>query len=128
MVWKFNGALQKSPSSFKIDIEDIDLDSYRSQSNASLIDKTLAKGLVKCSFSFDYLTEQEAEDLIELTWTNPMPLTIKCPILGNKTLTADFRCAKRSCDMISTDQEESSEKTRWRVSFTCSQKKKVSGQ
>lgn len=128
MVWKFNGTLQKSPSSFKIDIEDIDLDSYRSQSNASLIDKTLAKGLVKCSFSFDYLTEQEAEDLIELTWINPMPLTIKCPILGNKTLTADFRCAKRSCEMISTDQEESSEKTRWRVSFTCSQKKKVSGQ
>ena len=57
MVWKCNGETQKSPSSFKLNIDDIDVDSYRSTGNASLIDKTLAKGMVKCSFSFDYLKE-----------------------------------------------------------------------
>lgn len=128
MVWKYNGVTQKSPSSFSINIDDIDIDSYRSTINASLIDKTLAKGMLKCSFSFDYLTEQEAEELIALTWNNPMPLEIKCPILGGKTLKADFRCAKRTCDMISTDGETESEKTKWKVSFTCSQKTKVRGQ
>lgn len=128
MVWKYNGETQKSPSSFKINIDDIDVDSYRSTSNASLIDKTLAKGMLKCSFSFDFLTEEEAEHLMALTWNNPMPLTIKCPILGGKIITADFRCAKRTCDMILTDEIEQSTKTRWKVSFTCSQKKKVSGQ
>lgn len=128
MVWKCNGETQKSPSSFKLNIDDIDIDSYRSPSSANLIDKTLAKGMVKCSFSFDYLTEEEAEHLMNLTWSNPMKLEIKCPILGGKTLTADFRCAKRSVDMISTDEEEQSDKTKWKVSFTCSQKKKVSGQ
>lgn len=128
MVWKFNGEVQKSPSSFQINIDDIDIDSYRSTINASLIDKTLAKGMIKCSFSFDYLTEEEAEHLMALTFINPMPLEIKCPILGGKTLVADFRCAKRSCTMISTDEEEQSEKTKWKVSFTCSQKAKVSGQ
>lgn len=128
MVWKFNGVIQKSPSSFKLNVDDIDIDSYRSTSNASLIDKTLAKGMIKCSFSFDYLTEEEAEDIMALTWINPMPLEIKCPILGGKTLTANFRCGKRSVDMISTDEEEQSEKTKWKVSFTCSQKEKVSGQ
>lgn len=128
MVWKFNGETQKSPSSFKINIDDIDIDSYRSTSNASLIDKTLAKGMLKCSFSFDYLTEEEAENLMSLTWINPMPLTIKCPILGGKIISADFRCAKRTCDMISTDDVEESIKTKWKVSFTCSQKKKVDGQ
>ena len=128
MIWKCNGEIQKSPSSFKLNIDDIDIDSYRSTVNASLIDKTLAKGMIKCSFSFDYLTEEEAEHLMALTWNNPMHLTIKCPILGGKTIEADFRCAKRSCDMISTDSTEQSEKTKWKVSFTCSQKKKVRGQ
>lgn len=128
MVWKCNGETQKSPSSFKLNIDDIDVDSYRSTSNASLIDKTLAKGMIKCSFSFDYLTEEEAEHLMSLTWNNPMRLTIKCPILGGRLLEANFRCAKRSVDMISTDEEEQSEKTKWKVTFTCSQKQKVKGQ
>ncbi len=128
MVWKCSGVTQKSPSSFDIDIDDLDVNSHRSPVNASLIDKTLAKGLVKASFSFKYLTEEEAEELIALTWQNPMKLEIKCPILGGKTLTADFRCAKRKCKMISTDEVEQSEKTKWEVSFSVSQKKKVKGQ
>ena len=128
MVWKFNGEIEKSPSSFKIDIDDLDIDSYRSKLNASLIDKTLAKGLIKCSFSWDYLTEEEAEHLMSLTWNNPMPLEIKCPILGGKTLVANFRCAKRTCEMISTDDVTQSTKTKWKVSFNCSQKEKVRGQ
>lgn len=128
MVWKCNGEIKKSPSSFKLDIDDLDIDSYRSKINASLIDKTLAKGLVKCSFSWDYLTEAEAEEIMALTWQNPMPLEIKCPILGGKVLSADFRCAKRSCEMISTDDNTQSTKTKWKVSFTCSQKKAINGQ
>lgn len=128
MVWKCNGEIQKSPSNFNINIDDLDVNSHRSPVNASLIDKTLAKGLVKASFSFSYLTEEEAESLIALTWQNPMRLEIKCPILGGKTLIADFRCAKRTCKMISTDEIVQSDKTKWEVSFSVSQKKKVKGQ
>jgi len=128
MVLKYNGETLKSPSSFSLNIDDIDVDSYRSTANASLIDKTLAKGMVKCTIGWDYLTEAEAEYLMALTWNNPMPLEIKCPILGGKILRANFRCAKRNCTMISTDEVEQSEKTRWKVSITCSQKEKVSGQ
>ncbi len=128
MVWKCNGETQKSPSSFSLNVDDIDLDSKRSPVSASLIDKTLAKGMVKCSFSFDYVSEEEAEKLMALTWQNPMPLEIKCPILGGKILTADFRCAKRSISLISTTEDENSDKTKWKVSFSCSQKKKVRGQ
>lgn len=128
MVWKCDDIIQKSPSTFKTDIEDIDLDSFRSTGDASLIDKTLAKGLVKASFSFSYLTEEEAEHLMALTWKNPMNLEIKCPILGGKTLIAPFRCAKRSCEMMSTDDVIQSDKTKWKVSFSVSQKKKIKGQ
>lgn len=128
MVWKSDGVQQKSPSSFSLDIEDIDCDSYRSTITASLIDKVLAKGLVKASFSFDLCSEAEAEALMAETWKNPMNLVIKCPILGGKTLEATFRCSKRKCEMIKTDSTEQSTETKWKVSFSVSQKKKVSGQ
>lgn len=128
MVWKSDGKTQKSPSSFDLDIEDIDCDSYRSTVTASLIDKVLAKGLVKASFSFDLCTESEAEELMAETWKNPMNLEIKCPILGGNTLSAQFRCSKRKCTMIKTDKDENSNGTRWKVSFSVSQKKKVAGQ
>lgn len=128
MVLKNNGDLVKSPSSFSIQIDDIDLDSFRSPVDAELIDKTLAKGMIGLSISWDYLTEEEAEKIMAMTWQNPMSLTIKCPILGGKLLTADFRCAKRKCDMIQTDEEEETDNTKWKVSFTASQKKPIEGQ
>ena len=128
MVWKSDGETQKSPSSFKLDIEDIDCDSYRSTVTASLIDKVLAKGLVKASFSYDLCSEEEAEKLMAETWKNPMNLDIKCPILGGKILSAEFRCSKRQCEMIKTDDKEKSNETKWKVSFSVSQKKKVAGQ
>jgi hypothetical protein len=128
MVWKSDGILQKSPSTFKTNIEDIDCDSYRSKVNATLVDKVIATGLVKASFTFDFLTEKEAEALMTETWKNPMNLEIKCPILGGAILTAPFRCSKRECEMIKTDNVENSEATRWKVSFSVTQKKKVRGQ
>lgn len=128
MVLKFKDTVMPSPSSFSLQIDDVDLDSYRSTDTASLIDKTLAKGLIGLSVGWDYLTEEESEEIMEYTWENPMPLTIKAPILGKRTITANFRCAKRKCEMISTDEEEESTETRWKISFTASQKEKVDGQ
>ena len=72
MVWRSDGEVQKSPSSFKLDIEDIDCDSYRSPVTASLIDRVLAKGLVKASFSYDLCSEEEAEQIMAETFKNPM--------------------------------------------------------
>ncbi|HIQ90996.1 MAG TPA: hypothetical protein IAB27_05180 [Candidatus Coprosoma intestinipullorum] len=128
MVWKSDGKLMKSPGSFSLAIEDIDVDSYRSTANASLIDKVIAKGLVKASFTWNYLTEAEAEELMSETWKNPMNLELKCPILGGKVLSAPFRCSKRQVDMISTESAENTDKTKWKVSFSVTQKKKVNGQ
>ena len=128
MVMRCNGDLMKSPSSFSLQIDDQDLDSYRSPDTAELIDKTLAKGLVGLSAGWDYLSEEEAEEIMARTWLNPMPLEIKCPILGGKVLKADFRCAKRKCDMIQTDEEDESDATKWKISITASQKQAVDGQ
>jgi len=79
MVWKSNGVLMKTPSSYKDSIEDLDNDSYRSKKTGKLIDSPVAVGILKCEMSWDYLTEEEAEALLQETYKNPMVVTIKCP-------------------------------------------------
>ena len=43
-------------------------------------------------------------------------------------ITAEFRCSKRSAEMIDTGESEDTTKSRWKVSFNIVQKKKVLGQ
>lgn len=127
MVWKSDGKLMKTPSSYKDNIEDLDNDSYTSKKTGELIDNVLAQGMIKAEFGWDYLNEAEAEEILTETFKNPMNLTIKAPILGG-TITAPFRCAKRSSEMIDTGNDEDTKKSHWKVSFNVMQKKKVSGQ
>lgn len=128
MVWESDGVKQKSPSSYKLTIQDQDVDSYRSKVTAALIDRVIAQGLLQGSLSFNCATQEEAEDLMEETFKNPMNLKIKAPILGKKTIEASFRCAKRDVEMIQTDDGINGLKTYWRASFNIMQKKKVKGQ
>lgn len=79
MLWKVNGVTQKSPSSYDDDIEDLDNDSYTSKRTGALIDNPVAIGMLKCNMSWDDCTEEEAEKLLQLTYQNPMIVTIKCP-------------------------------------------------
>ena len=67
MLWKLNGKLMKSPSTYDDDIEDTDKDSYSSIVDGSLIDNPIAVGLLKCNMSWDLLTEEEAEELLQAT-------------------------------------------------------------
>ena len=79
MLWKLNGRKMKTPSSYDDDIEDTDKDSYSSVIDGSLIDNPIAVGMLKCNMSWDYLTEKEAEELLQATYQNPMIVTIKAP-------------------------------------------------
>ena len=79
MLWKVNEKVMKTPSSYDDDIEDTDKDSYTSIVDGTLIDNPIAVGMLKCNMSWDYLTEEEAEELLQATYQNPMIVTIKAP-------------------------------------------------
>lgn len=79
MLWKLNGKVMKTPSTYDDDIEDTDKDSYSSTDDGSLIDNPIAVGMLKCNMSWDFLTESEAEELLQATYQNPMIVTIKAP-------------------------------------------------
>ena len=124
MVWKEHGKTENlpTPSTYSADVEDTDKDSYSSAVDGSLIDNPIAVGLLKLSMSWDLNSEQEAENLIQKTYKNPWVLDVKVPVVDGGFLEgAKFRVSKRKVEMIDTELNTNTSKTRWKCSFNLMQ-------
>ena len=129
MLWKVDGVVQKTPSTYKDNIEDTDNDSYTSVTTGALIDNPIAVGMLKLEMSWDYLTEDEAEELLQLTYRNPLTITVKCPsVEGGILEDADFRVSKRTSEMYFTGDDEKASSSYWKVSFNLMQKELTTAQ
>lgn len=131
MLWREHGSTQNlpTPSTYSADIEDTDNDSYTSKKTGALIDNPIAVGMLKLSMSWDLNSEEEAEQLIQKTYKNPLILDIKIPIVGGGFLEgAKFRVSKRKVDMIHTEKEVNTSKTKWKASFNLMQKELTEAQ
>ena len=129
MLWTVDGVVQKTPSIYKDNIEDTDNDSYTSIVDGSLIDNTIAVGMLKLEMSWDCLTEEEAEKLLQLTYRNPLIITVKCPsVQGGMLENAKFRVSKRTSEMHLTGENEDTSKSLWKVSFNLMQKELTQAQ
>ena len=123
MLWKVDEVIQKTPSTYKDNIEDTDNDSYTSKVTGALIDNPIAVGMLKLEMTFDCVTEEEAEQLLQLTYRNPLVITIKCPsVKGGMLENAKFRVSKRTSEMHLTGEDEDTSKSLWKVSFNLMQK------
>lgn len=129
MLWKVDGVVQKTPSSYKANIEDLDNNSYTSKKTGALIDNRVACGMLKLEMSWDYCTEAEAEKLMQLTYRNPLIATFKCPaVKGGILENAKYRVSKRNCEMTDTGLDEDPSKSRYKVSFNLMQKELTEAQ
>lgn len=129
MLWKKGDKILQTPSTYSADIEDTDNDSYTSVVDGSLIDNPIAVGMLKLSMSWDLNSEEEAEELMQITYENPLILTVKVPVVqGGLLQNAKFRVSKRKVEMIDTEKEESTSKTRWKCSFNLMQKELTEAQ
>lgn len=131
MLWREHGKTENlpTPSTYSADIEDTDKDSYTSVVDGSLIDNPIAVGMLKLAMSWDFRTEEEAEDLIQKTYKNPWPLDIKIPVVqGGFLENAKFRVSKRKVEMIDTEKGITTDKTRWKCSFNLMQKELTEAQ
>ena len=123
MLWKVDGVVQKTPSTYKDNIEDTDNDSYTSNISGAVIDNPIAIGMLKLEMSWDYLSEEEAEKILQLTYRNPLIVTVKCPsVQGGMLENAKFRVSKRTSEMHKTGNDEDTSKSKWKVSFNLMQK------
>lgn len=113
-------ATMKTPSSYKIDWEDLDNNSYRSITSGNLIDTVVSKSWSKLQFNYNCLTEEEIQGLLPVLANNPLYVKAKNPILGSEYAEMQMRCSKKSAEMLETGD--------YTLSFNLVQKKKVSGQ
>lgn len=131
MLWREHGATDNlpTPSTYSADIEDTDNDSYTSKKTGALIDNPIAIGMLKLSMAWDLNSEEEAENLIQKTYKNPLVLDVKVPVVNGGFLEgAKFRVSKRKVEMIDTELNTSTSKTRWKCSFNLMQKELTEAQ
>lgn len=116
----------KTPSSYKISWEDLDSNSYRSITTGNLNRKIVSTKWLKASFSFNYLTEAEAENILAMINHYPLYVNIKSPLFGSNGL---FSCqAYVSQASISMQQNKETGASWTDLSFNLVQSKKVAGQ
>lgn len=78
-----NYTTMKTPSSYKIDGEDLDKNSYRSITTGDINRPViLGKKWQKINFGFNYLTESEAETILSMINHYPLYIRLKSPIFG----------------------------------------------
>lgn len=121
-----NYTTMKTPSTYKISWEDLDSNSYRSITTGNLNRSIVGKKWLKASFTFNYLTEEEAETILAMINNYPLFIKIKSPLFGTNGL---FECqAYVSQASISMQQNKEDGATWTSLSFNIVQSKKVSGQ
>ena len=109
------------PTSYDIDVEDLDANTYRSVVTGDMIDSIISKNWSKCKFKFEGLTKSQAYDLIAKCSNNPIYAKIENPIWSSGYVEAQFRCSKKSISKMKTFD------TRYEVSLNLVQKNKISG-
>lgn len=131
MIWREHGKIENlpTPSAYNAEIEDTDSDSYSSAVTGELIDNPIAVGMLQLSMSWDFNSEDEAEQLIQKTYKNPLLLDIKIPVIEGGFLgNAEFRVSKRKVEMIKTEKGNATADTKWKLSFNLMQKKLTNAQ
>lgn len=117
----------KTPSSYKIDGEDLDKNSYRSITTGDLNRPViLGKKWQKIQFGFNYLTESEAETILSMINNYPLFVRLKSPIFGSAgIIELQGYVSKFSIEM---ERNKDTGATWGNLSFNFVQGKKVSSQ
>jgi len=112
----------KTPSSYRVDWEDLDKDSYRSINTGNLIDTVVSKSWTKAGFDYNLLTMAELNTLLAVLDDNPIEVKIpNANFASSGTTEMSMRCSKKSVEMLEGQKG-------YKLSFNLVQKTKKTGQ
>ena len=77
-----NWTLMKSPTTYKLNFEDLDNDSYRSCTNGNLVRNVIKRRWVKISMSWSVLDEDDVSDICETVNVDEIYFRVKSPAWG----------------------------------------------
>lgn len=118
----------KTPSSYKIDYEDLDSKTYRNVVNGNMVRRRLSSKWFKGSFTFDYLEQNEADEILRMINSNPLYVRLKSPMFGSDGV-VEFEAyvSKVSIEMLKN--EKTNNRAQWvNLTFNIIQSKVVNGQ
>ena len=120
-------ATMKTPSSYELNADDLDGNSYRSVVNGNLNRTIIGKKWIQVKMTYNYLTEAELETLCTEINRYPMYVKLKSPVFStNGIWEGQMYCSKFSVNM---QQNKDNNGQTWNsLTFTLIQSKKVSGQ
>lgn len=119
----------KTPSSYKVNYEDLDSKTYRSITNGNMIRRRVSSKWFKGSFTFNYITQSEAEEILDMINSNPLYVRIKSPMFGtNGIVEFEAYVSKVSMEMIRNDKTNNNTNEWVDLTFNIVQTKVVNGQ
>ena len=119
----------KTPSSYKVSYEDLDSKTYRSITNGNMIRRRVSSKWFKGSFTFNYITQSEAEEILDMINSNPLYVRIKSPMFGtNGIVEFEAYVSKVSMEMIRNDKTNNNTHEWVDLTFNIVQTKVVNGQ
>lgn len=123
LIWKAKqGGTYKDmpvPSSYDVEWEDLDYNTYRSKATGNLIDTVISQKWSKLMFKYVNLTDGEVADMFDIIDQNPIYIKAKNPRY-NTEIEMQVRCSRGKVSMI--------ENNNYNLEFNLVQKKKVAGQ
>lgn len=109
-----------SPSSYSIDAEDLEADSYSAITTGNLIRNVVSQNWSKLAFSYNLLTPNAAITILEVLNRDPILVRAQDPVLGTLEIEMEMFCSSKKLDKLETGD--------YTLSFSLIQKTKVSGQ
>lgn len=95
-----NWTLMKSPSTFKIDWEDLDNSSYRSVVNGNLIRDVIKRRWAKVGLSWNVLQEGDVNTILSAVNRDTVYFRVKSPAFGSGFISFKGYVSKMSVEML----------------------------
>ena len=127
MLWQTstNGSTwtdMKTPTTYKVDMEDLDVDSYRSVMTGNLIRTVIARRWFKVGMSWNVLSASNVDTILKAVNKDGVYFKFKSPAFG----TSDWVTFKGYVSKMQTELLEG--QVGWKVSFNVIQMERASFQ
>lgn len=100
LIWYANGNVMPSPTSYKINWEDLDSDSYRSVTNGNLIRNVVKRRWAKVSLAWNILSASEVNTICTAVNQDNVTFRVISPAFSNGYIEFEGYVSKMETELL----------------------------
>ena len=100
LIWYANGNIMPSPTSYKINWEDLDSDSYRSVTNGNLIRNVVKRRWAKVSLAWNILSASEVNTICTAVNQDNVTFRVISPAFSNGYIEFEGYVSKMETELL----------------------------